>query len=776
MTVIRPNSVAGINSITVQSGNSLAVHKANGELIRTITANSGVSTFSSISVGTATTDNSAAKSINIGLGASISQHNDNTLSLGTGGDERARLDANGRVLINNTSSTSPDGFDSLIQVNAANHEGSITIGRHTANANGPALIFQKSRSGTATPGTGVVSDNDILGTIRYYGSDGTDRNSYAASMSCEIDGTPGGNDMPGRLVFLTTADGAATSTERLRITSSGQVGIASATPTSGFTLDVGGDATIGTPKGTGNTFLDQKQDGDLHIINSGRTSNGASGSPGTAGVGINRFNTRAGGTSLFRDFCVYNGKDSKVLVVDGSESKVGVATDTPATTLDVRGDVAVDYAASHALRFYTQPRNNWSSITNTATDGNANLSIKVSQGEAININYTKRIGIGTDQTTSTLQVYAANDGEGTATGQITLKDTAAYNASPTAGVVFQGHHASNNAQAIFAGIRGFKANASDGDYDGCLGFDVRKNGAVAYEAMRINEDGKVSTGGGFNASSPLHVKGNTGAQGITDYQVLTLQTASTDGAANTGAGIMFLGHDGSGGAFHGTIRCLKENSTTSNRNAYMSFGTRKNGEDIQEQLRIDSDGNLITNNYGTQFGNSGFTLYSSSLTGGPQMQISRAGNPMLLNRQTSDGTIIELRRGWGAGGSIEVGTNSATYNTSSDYRLKENIVAISDGITRLKTLKPSRFNWIGDTSSTRDGFIAHEVTAVPEAITGTKDETYTEDEPNLNVKSGDPKYQGIDQSKLVPLLTAALQEAITKIETLETKVAALEGG
>ena len=58
MTVIRPNSVAGINSITVQSGNSLAVHKANGELLRTITGTTGVSTFSSISVGTAYTDNS----------------------------------------------------------------------------------------------------------------------------------------------------------------------------------------------------------------------------------------------------------------------------------------------------------------------------------------------------------------------------------------------------------------------------------------------------------------------------------------------------------------------------------------------------------------------------------------------------------------------------------------------------------------------------------------------------------------------------------------------
>ena len=106
-------------------------------------------------------------------------------------------------------------------------------------------------------------------------------------------------------------------------------------------------------------------------------------------------------------------------------------------------------------------------------------------------------------------------------------------------------------------------------------------------------------------------------------------------------------------------------------------------------------------------------------------------------------------------------SGSATaFNTSSDYRLKENEVAISDGITRLKTLKPYRFNFKTDPSKTVDGFFAHEVTAVPEAIAGEKDGT---------------EMQGIDQSKLVPLLTAALQEAITKIETLETRVAALEG-
>ena len=118
-------------------------------------------------------------------------------------------------------------------------------------------------------------------------------------------------------------------------------------------------------------------------------------------------------------------------------------------------------------------------------------------------------------------------------------------------------------------------------------------------------------------------------------------------------------------------------------------------------------------------------------------------------------------------GSITNNTSTTTYNTSSDYRLKENEVLISDGITRLKTLKPYRFNWKNDTDRRVDGFFAHEVTdAVPEAIIGEKD---------ASIGEGGKGYQQIDHSKLVPLLTSALQEAVAKIETLETKVAALEG-
>jgi hypothetical protein len=117
-------------------------------------------------------------------------------------------------------------------------------------------------------------------------------------------------------------------------------------------------------------------------------------------------------------------------------------------------------------------------------------------------------------------------------------------------------------------------------------------------------------------------------------------------------------------------------------------------------------------------------------------------------------------------GSISVGSSATSYNTSSDYRLKENVSDMGNAITRLKNLKPKRFNWISDENNELlDGFLAHEVDAVvPQAIHGEKDET----------KDGEPIYQGIDQSKLVPLLTGALQEAITKIEVLESKVAALE--
>ena len=201
-------------------------------------------------------------------------------------------------------------------------------------------------------------------------------------------------------------------------------------------------------------------------------------------------------------------------------------------------------------------------------------------------------------------------------------------------------------------------------------------------------------------------------------------------------------------------------------NQQLAFYTGTN-----ERMRVASDGKVNiggSSGLGSKFvvrdtGFDVFGVYCNSESHGTIATIKGgiSGTPQ------STLTFISFQRNdGGTRGSITANTNvGVAYNTTSDYRLKENIVAISDGITRLKTLKPSRFNWKEDTSITVDGFLAHEVTAVPEAITGTKDEVDENDKP---------VYQSIDQSKLVPLLTAALQEAVAKIEVLETKVAALE--
>ena len=117
-------------------------------------------------------------------------------------------------------------------------------------------------------------------------------------------------------------------------------------------------------------------------------------------------------------------------------------------------------------------------------------------------------------------------------------------------------------------------------------------------------------------------------------------------------------------------------------------------------------------------------------------------------------------------GSISTLNNATTYSTSSDYRMKENIVPMSNSIERLMALKPSRFNFIEYPGVFMDGFIAHEVQEIiPEAVVGEKDEVN---------EDGTPTYQGLDQSKMVPLLTAALQDAILKIEALEARIENLE--
>ena len=157
--------------------------------------------------------------------------------------------------------------------------------------------------------------------------------------------------------------------------------------------------------------------------------------------------------------------------------------------------------------------------------------------------------------------------------------------------------------------------------------------------------------------------------------------------------------------------------------------------------------------------------------GTSMLRIMQSGSePFMELNMTGTGSMgaVKYENGNGTAGSISMFANSVSFNTSSDYRLKENVDYTWDATTRLKQLKPARFNFISDDTNTLvDGFIAHEVSSVvPEAIFGTKDAMRDETDEEGNVTSV-PDMQGIDQSKLVPLLVKTIQELEARITALE---------
>jgi uncharacterized protein (DUF1330 family) len=197
-----------------------------------------------------------------------------------------------------------------------------------------------------------------------------------------------------------------------------------------------------------------------------------------------------------------------------------------------------------------------------------------------------------------------------------------------------------------------------------------------------------------------------------------------------------------------------------------------------ERVRMDNSGNLLV----------GATT-DAGVSGSNAVSIRTAGSRFSRNTTSSAGQINFYNPN-GQVGNINTNGSSTNYVTSSDYRLKENVTADWDATTRLKQLNPVRFNFIADADTTVDGFLAHEVqTVVPEAISGThngmRDEEYevtpavldedgNEVTPAVMATRSVPDYQGIDQGKLVPLLVKSLQEALDKIDTLETRLEALE--
>lgn len=380
-------------------------------------------------------------------------------------------------------------------------------------------------------------------------------------------------------------------------------------------------------------------------------------------------------------------------------------------------------------------------------------------------------------------------------------------------VIFKGQQ-SGGEESTLAEIQASHDGTAD-DEKGDLIFRTNdgSDGASPTEAMRITSQQRVGIGD-VDPIAPLHISsGDSGASASVHSDELFIEGSAssgiTIGSATTGYGNLRFAD--SGGTDQGIVQynhsddmmrfvtdgsvrmtidsgghaaftlgtnamgtfsdgisevgtgnfCLQVSNSASSALKPMGF----RGEDIRfatgsaERMRVASNGYL-----GLGTSSPSYPLEVSLGQSDAAARFARGNTNtgmknLILFRSSSAGANV---------GSIQI-TNSATsYVTSSDHRLKENVETLSNGITRVKELQPKRFSWIIDeeNSANQDGFLAHEAqTVVPEAVTGTHNEVDDD---------GNPVHQGIDQAKLVPLLTAALQEAIAKIETLETKVAALE--
>ena len=282
-------------------------------------------------------------------------------------------------------------------------------------------------------------------------------------------------------------------------------------------------------------------------------------------------------------------------------------------------------------------------------------------------------------------------------------------------------------------------------------FGLITNGS---ERMRITSAGKVlvnTTGEYAGTSAEMTVN-----DGI---DVGTTSSANGGFVSFIGDGVGKIGEVGSKVSGYSTMPNIEfhaDNVGGGSQAGHIEFNTKFSGGSRSEAMRIDSSGNV---GIGTTSVNGKFNVVHSAVCANLQMSASSGSTALRLERTNSDGEAIFFVRGSTGVGNISLTSSSTAYNTSSDYRLKENVSYDFDATTRLKQLKPARFNFIADADTTVDGFLAHEVSSVvPEAIFGEKD-AVDED--------GNPEYQGIDQSKLVPLLVKTIQELEARITQLE---------
>lgn len=753
------------------------------------------------------------------------------------------VDASGNVIAGTTQSYSVGTIGSLplVQVHGitnVNAPSGYSATNWASSSGAPQFSFAKSRSGLIGSHT-VVNSTDTLGSLVFYGSDGTNFIT-AASINGTVDGTPGTGDMPGRLVFSTTADGASSPTERMRIGNDGSVGIGS-TNVAGQTLRVAkaitgavnsyGVLSVGTIQsdvtttafGVATNLQTAAASFTLPSLQhfAAQQSTIGAGSTVTNQYGFSAGNSLTGATNNYGFYGnIPDGSGRWNFYANGTAPNYFNGNTTINANLELSGTgrrITGDFSnatLANRLAFQTTTANNATApliIPNgtgstagiigfnssdpdnasffsllavgstdvrltsgaTGTGTNRPMTFYTGGSERLRIDTSGNVGIGTSSPKAILDARQTGDisvGETTNLGTIALSNSGALTQGVGqlgTGIAFTGTSSPTRRRALIASYQA----TSDADQTG-LKFYTYGSTATGFdsvtERMAIDHFGNV----GIGTSSPtskLVVKTDT------DFVVATTVTSG-----GTGARVA---------AFNAAQNAYKDLVVDGLNVIYSTQGS--------ERARITSGGDLLVGTTGssgriTTAGGSAIGIYATS-TGNHAIYSSVSGNLgyAVYGNQTASsyGGVIGYDavnnkygilgyQGYGLYANASINVNGTVY--TSDARLKENIVPITNALNVIDALNPVSFDW--KEGSSRGpmgdfGLIAQEVEAViPECVFEANTPPRTaEMTADLTLEEELGTYKGVDYSRFIPFLIAATKELKTELDAAKAELALLKG-
>jgi hypothetical protein len=685
-----------------------------------------------------------------------------------GSTERMRIDTTGVVYLGNgaSSATPANGFLFATAGSGTDITGAtMTLqgGRGTGTGAGGPLIFSTSAAGTT--GTTLNAATERMRIISG-GNVGIGTTAPAAKLEVALGANGeymrvGGDDATNNRALRFTSSTSTGSVGALHtINASGSVGvIALATAStermriSGGVVYLGNGDASATPT---NSFLFATAGSGTDIAGASMTIQGGAGTGTGAGGSLN-FSTAAAGTTGSS----LNAATTRMTI--NSSGNVGINNSTPGRILSttaanvilaVNGSITLPFTNTGAEPLRIGSFTNTNFTQGTSSVGNA-VGLTVSNWNAVS-NGTTAIQAGVDSGNGGIELQSRQTDLGVVTrlARFEMNTSQFFTANAERMRIDSGGNVGIGTSSITAvfgktvqigdgtttssiSLIGTGAGTTGDVYLGSTGSEATLTarastplffGTNGLERMRIDASGNVIIGNGDTSATPTN--------GI-------LQATGGSGTDIVGATLNIQGGRGTGSANGGPIIFSTAAAGTT--------GTTLNA--ATERMRLSAGGNLTV---GTTNGTPGSSnVVGAAISALGYISISRDNISAEFNRIASDGDAVVFYRAGTKVGSISVTTTATAYNTSSDYRLKESIQPIFGASDRVRQLNPVNFAWRADGTRT-DGFIAHEVQAVaPQAVTGEKD---------------GEEMQAIDHSKLVPLLTAALQEALTEIALLKARL------